>query len=54
VRIFVSLTNETRATQTPLQKAHLVRAEKKKKRDEIKAKRLAVLAKAREKKRAMK
>ncbi|KAK4692693.1 hypothetical protein P7C71_g4561, partial [Lecanoromycetidae sp. Uapishka_2] len=39
---------------TPLQKAHVVRAEKKKKRDEMKAKRLAVLEKARAKKRSMK
>lgn len=36
--------------QTPLEKAHVVRAEKKKRREEIKAKRLAVLKEAREKK----
>ena len=37
-------------TQTPLEKAHIIRAEKKKRREEIKAKRLAILKAAREKK----
>ena len=36
--------------QKPLEKAHIVRAEKKKRREEIKAKRLAILKAAREKK----
>ena len=39
--------------QTPLEKAHAVRAAKKNKREEIKAKRLAALKKAREKKQAI-
>lgn len=34
--------------QTPLEKAHVVRAEKKKAREAIKAKRLAALKKARD------
>ncbi|KAK3176967.1 hypothetical protein OEA41_008293 [Lepraria neglecta] len=37
-------------SKTPLEKAHIVRAEKKKRREEIKAKRLAILKAAREKK----
>ncbi len=38
--------------QTPLEKAHAVRAAKKNKREEIKAKRLAALKKGRDKKKA--
>ena len=39
-------------SQTPLEKAHAVRAAKKNKREEIKAKRLAALKKGRDKKKA--
>ena len=45
-----AFTNSSLITQTPLEKAHIVRAEKKKRREEIKAKRLAILKAAREKK----
>ena len=45
-----TFTNSSLITQTPLEKAHIVRAEKKKRREEIKAKRLAILKAAREKK----